>query len=83
MWTLFRFEDSSVGYIELLTGPTCRGFYISPSAFWYGDSGMKLRSLVFLCSELIQQLSLFLAPEWCRTPPLRPRGDTFWSVDLA
>ena len=40
---------------------------------------MKLRLVVFLCSELIQQLlSPFLAPD-----PLRIRGDAFWSVDLA
>ena len=43
-----------------------RGLYLASSGFWYGDSGMKLRSLVFLCSELIQQLlSPFVEPEWC------------------
>ena len=41
-----------------------KGFYLSSSRFWYQDLGMKSRSLVFLCSELIQQpFSSFLAPE--------------------
>ena len=72
-------------YLDLKTTTVCsRGFHWSSSGFWYGDSGMKLRSLVFLCSELIQQLLFpFLAPECCWPAPLRPRGDTFWSVNLA
>ena len=38
-----------------------RGFYLSSSEFWYGDSGMKLRSFVFLSSRAntTTYLSLF------------------------
>ena len=41
------------------------GLYLSSSGLWYGDSGMTLRSLVFLCFGANTTTYSFLAPEWC------------------
>ena len=37
-----------------------RGFYLSSFRFWYGDSGIMLRSLVFLCFGAISTTYLSL-----------------------
>ena len=62
-----------------------QGVPLSSSGLWYRDSGMKFNIVgVFAFEANKQQLiSLFLAPEWCRAAPLRPRGDNVWSIDPA
>ena len=56
-----------------------RGLDLS-SGFWYRDPGMELKiACVLVGLNNTQPIPIFLASEWCRPTPLRPRGDNLWS----